>query len=122
MRRPGEPSPGLVVSGASVRDHVAAASHAAVTRRAGRSPKFTKCVLPALAGASHAVTQHGRDQGAIRGMLLAMSIVLDWDAEEIPEDVRERMPAELRSLPSGRYVLEPLDAAPQLTDEEEAGI
>lgn len=51
-----------------------------------------------------------------------MSIVLDWNAEDIPEDVRERMPAELRGLPRGRYVLEPVDAAPVLTDEEETGI
>lgn len=32
------------------------------------------------------------------------------------------MPEELRGLPRGRYVLEPVDEAPDLTDEEEAGI
>jgi hypothetical protein len=51
-----------------------------------------------------------------------MSIVFDWNGEKIPDDVREQMPAELRSLPRGRYVLEPVDDVPELTDEEEAGI
>jgi hypothetical protein len=32
------------------------------------------------------------------------------------------MPAELQHLPPGRYVLEPIDDAPELTDEQEAGI
>ncbi len=51
-----------------------------------------------------------------------MSIVLNWNGEDIPDDVRQRMPVELRGLPRGRYVLEPVDEAPVLTDEEEAGI
>lgn len=51
-----------------------------------------------------------------------MSIVLNWNGEDIPDDVRQRMPAELRGLPRGRYVLEPVDQAPVLTDEDEAGI
>jgi hypothetical protein len=32
------------------------------------------------------------------------------------------MPAELRELPRGRYVLEPVDEIPDLTDDEESGI
>jgi hypothetical protein len=51
-----------------------------------------------------------------------MSIVLDWNGQDLPEEVRERMPAELRELPRGRYVLEPVDEVPDLTDEEESGI
>jgi hypothetical protein len=51
-----------------------------------------------------------------------MSIVLNWSGEGIPHDVREQMPPELRGLPRGRYVLEPVDDVPELTDEEEAGI
>jgi hypothetical protein len=51
-----------------------------------------------------------------------MSIVLNWNGEDLPDDVRQRMPAELRSLPRGRYVLESVDEAPLLTDEDEAGI
>jgi hypothetical protein len=51
-----------------------------------------------------------------------MSILLDWNGEEIPDDVREQMPPALRGLPRGRYVLEPVDDVPELTDEEEAGI
>ncbi len=52
----------------------------------------------------------------------SMSIVLNWNGEDLPDDVRQRMPAELRGLPRGRYVLEPVDEAPVLTDEDEAGI
>ncbi|HZL18638.1 MAG TPA: hypothetical protein VFG23_12925 [Polyangia bacterium] len=51
-----------------------------------------------------------------------MSIVLNWNGQDLPENVREQMPAELRELPRGRYVLEPVDEVPELTDEEEAGI
>lgn len=51
-----------------------------------------------------------------------MSIVLNWNGEDLPDQVRRHIPVELRGLPSGRYVLEPVDEAPVLTDEEEAGI
>ena len=43
-----------------------------------------------------------------------MPVVLNWNGEELPK--------ELRSLPRGRYVVEPVDAVPELTLEEEAGI
>ena len=58
----------------------------------------------------------------IRAILLGMSIVLNWNGEDLPDEVRQRMPVALRGLPPGRYVLEPVDEAPVLTDEEEAGI
>ena len=51
-----------------------------------------------------------------------MSIVLNWNGETLSEEVREQMPEELQHLPAGRYVLEPVDEVPELTDEEEAGI
>jgi hypothetical protein len=51
-----------------------------------------------------------------------MSIVLNWNGEALPEQVREQMPEELQHLPPGRYVLEPIDEMPELTDEQEAGI
>ena len=43
-----------------------------------------------------------------------MSIVLKWNGEALPEQVRE-MPEELQHLPPGRYVLEPIDDVPELT-------
>ena len=51
-----------------------------------------------------------------------MSIVLNWNGEDLPDEVRELMPSELRELPRGRYVLEPVDDVPELTADEEAGI
>ena len=51
-----------------------------------------------------------------------MSIVLNWNGQDLPDEVRELMPVELRELPRGRYVLEPVDEVPELSDEEEAGI
>ena len=51
-----------------------------------------------------------------------MSIVLNWNGEALPEQVREQMPVELQHLPAGRYVLEAVDDAPELTDEQEAGL
>ena len=51
-----------------------------------------------------------------------MSIVLNWNGDEIPEEVRQQMPADLQRLPPGRYVLDAIDDVPELTAEEEAGI
>jgi hypothetical protein len=51
-----------------------------------------------------------------------MSIVLKWNGEALPEEVREQMPEELQHLPPGRYVLEPIDDVPELTDDQEAGL
>ncbi len=43
-----------------------------------------------------------------------MSRVLKWNGKDLPD--------ELRSLPAGRYVVEPVDDAPVLTPEEEQGL
>ncbi len=43
-----------------------------------------------------------------------MSRVLKWNGRDLPE--------ELRSLPAGRYIVEPVDEAPVLTPEEEQGL
>jgi len=51
-----------------------------------------------------------------------MSIVLNWNGEALPDEVRGRIPEELQHLPAGRYVIESIDDVPELTDEEEAGI
>jgi hypothetical protein len=51
-----------------------------------------------------------------------MSIVLNWNSDALPEEVRGRMPEELQHLPAGRYLIEPIDDVPELTDQEEAGI
>jgi hypothetical protein len=51
-----------------------------------------------------------------------VSIVLNWNSAEIPDEVKQRMPAPLRDLPRGRYLIEPVDQTPALTDEEDAGI
>lgn len=59
---------------------------------------------------------------SLAGYTSLMSIVLNWNGETLPEQVREQMPEELQHLPPGRYVLEPIDDVPELTDEQEAGI
>jgi hypothetical protein len=51
-----------------------------------------------------------------------MSIVFNWNGDDLPDEVRRQMPEELQGLPKGRYVLESVDDAPELTDEDEAGI
>jgi hypothetical protein len=43
-----------------------------------------------------------------------MATVLKWNGKDVPD--------ELRNLPSGRYVIESLDAVPALTPEEEKGL
>jgi hypothetical protein len=44
----------------------------------------------------------------------SMRRVLHWNGTDVP--------AELRSLPVGRYVLEPVDDAPPLTAAQDAGL
>ncbi len=46
--------------------------------------------------------------------LLHMVRVLHWNGKDLP--------AELRDLPAGRYVVESLDEAPQLDEDEEEGL
>jgi hypothetical protein len=43
-----------------------------------------------------------------------MTVVLHFDGKQLPE--------EMRSLPSGRYVLQSVDEVPALSAEEEAGL
>jgi hypothetical protein len=43
-----------------------------------------------------------------------MSVVLHWNGKDVPQ--------ELRSLPEGRYVVDAVDAAPDLSPDEEAGL
>jgi hypothetical protein len=43
-----------------------------------------------------------------------MTVVLNFDGKQLPE--------EMRSLPSGRYVLQSVDEVPTLTAEEEVGL
>lgn len=40
--------------------------------------------------------------------------IIRWNGSDVPD--------ELRRLPAGRYVVEPLDEAPALTAEEEQGL
>ena len=43
-----------------------------------------------------------------------MATLLDWNGKELPK--------ELRALPTGRYVIEPVDRVLDLAAEEEAGL
>jgi hypothetical protein len=43
-----------------------------------------------------------------------MATVLKWNGKDVPD--------ELRGLPTGRYVIESVDALPALTEEEERGL
>jgi hypothetical protein len=43
-----------------------------------------------------------------------MSVVLNWNGKEVPE--------ELRDLPKGRYVLQPVDDLRDLTADEDTGL
>jgi hypothetical protein len=43
-----------------------------------------------------------------------MSVVLHWNGKDVPP--------ELRALPEGRYVVDAVDVAPELSSDEEAGL
>jgi len=43
-----------------------------------------------------------------------MAIIVNWNGVDVPE--------ELKGLKKGRYVLFPMDVAPELTEEQEAGL
>jgi hypothetical protein len=49
-------------------------------------------------------------------------VVVEWDGTALPADLRAPLPAALRDLPPGRYVVEPLVDEDELTDEEVDGI
>ena len=71
---------------------------AGVTRRTGEGDR---------AGESFAAQRTARYDPGVR-------IVLDWNGIDVPE--------ELRRLPKGRYEIVGVDEAPELTDEEDAGL
>jgi hypothetical protein len=43
-----------------------------------------------------------------------MAIIVNWNGVDVPE--------ELKGLKKGRYILLPMDEAPELTEEQEAGL
>lgn len=45
---------------------------------------------------------------------MAVSRVVTWNGKDVP--------AELRELPAGRYLVEAVDERPALTEEEDAGL
>lgn len=48
--------------------------------------------------------------------------VLEWDGARLPEALRALLPDQLRDLPPGSYVIEPIEEDPDLTADERAGI
>jgi len=48
------------------------------------------------------------------GIICCMSVVLHWNGKDVPQELRE--------LPEGRYVVDAVDLAPELSGEEEAGL
>ena len=53
------------------------------------------------------LTQKGR-------YALPMAVIVNWNGVDVP--------AELKALKKGRYVLVPIDEPPELTEEQEAGL
>ena len=45
---------------------------------------------------------------------LPMAVIVNWNGIDVP--------AELKALKKGRYVLVPIDEPPELTEEQEAGL
>jgi len=45
---------------------------------------------------------------------LPMAVIVNWNGVDVP--------AELKALKKGRYVLVPIDEPPELTEEQEAGL
>ncbi|MGB5548754.1 MAG: hypothetical protein WBM74_19385 [Polyangiales bacterium] len=43
-----------------------------------------------------------------------MAVIVNWNGVDVP--------AELKALKKGRYVLVPIDEPPELTEEQEAGL
>lgn len=48
--------------------------------------------------------------------------VIEWDGTRLPDALRELLPDHLRNLPPGQYAIEPVEADPDLTPDERAGI
>jgi hypothetical protein len=53
---------------------------------------------------------------------MARPLVLEWDPTTIPADLRALLPTDLRNLPPGRYVMQPVVDDDELTPEEEEGL
>ena len=54
------------------------------------------------------------EESQIGRYTVRMVIVVNWNGVDVPE--------ELKGLKKGRYVLLPMDEAPELTEEQEAGL
>jgi predicted transcriptional regulator len=50
---------------------------------------------------------------ALDARLSLMTVIVEWDGEDLPEQMKE--------LPKGRYIIVPVDEVP-LTEEEDAGL
>ena len=54
------------------------------------------------------------EESQIGKYTVCMAIIVNWNGVDVPE--------ELKGLKKGRYVLLPMDEAPELTEEQEAGL
>ena len=54
------------------------------------------------------------EESQIGRYTVRMAIVVNWNGVDVPE--------ELKDLKKGRYVLLPMDEAPELTEEQESGL
>ena len=54
------------------------------------------------------------EESQIGRYTVGMAIIVNWNGVDVPE--------ELKGLRKGRYVLLPMDEAPELTEEQEAGL
>jgi hypothetical protein len=54
------------------------------------------------------------EESQIGRYTMRMAIVVNWNGVDVPE--------ELKDLKKGRYVLLPMDEAPELTEEQESGL
>ncbi len=51
---------------------------------------------------------------------MTQPVVVEWDATALPAELRAMLPTELRELPPGGYIMEPVVDDDELTDKEEA--
>jgi hypothetical protein len=61
----------------------------------------------------------GREYGAIDaagigGYASSMSLLVDWNGKDLPDQLKE--------LPAGRYIVEPVDDVPALSPADEDGL
>jgi hypothetical protein len=48
--------------------------------------------------------------------------VIEWDGARLPDELKDLLPDQLRDLPAGQYVIEPVEDDLDLTPDERAGI